>query len=178
MANLGKVERWTPSIIDGRLVEAAWLADAMPLSNGTEQQKLAVLATEGILPRASRTIFTDPPRHSETQRLREVMNWLGEYLSAEAAEASGLPWDTARVLWCRAGGVTWLRLMDCRNEFHGGRMTKGGPSQIPGGNSHVSLRAICVRAIDHLAIKLNDAKVRPVEADKVNIGCVIMPGQR
>ena len=113
-----------------------------------------MVVSEADFPRVS-CEYPAKPSGRELTRLDQVIGWMAEYLSPDSL-AQHMPPDTGRVMWARASGLPWPRIIQARKAFYGLRQAVGGgKSPIPGGNSHPSLRLIYQNGLAYLAQQLN-----------------------
>lgn len=137
---------WTPAQIEARLAEACTTLRRVP---GGKILPAGMKANWPDFARSYAEAYGyDPARRprvmassEEIARMDETLGWIATHLNAVAAQRRGLPRDVAQIVWMRAGGVPWTRIMQHRIEWWGIRPTaRGGRSVIDGGNSYVSIR--------------------------------------
>jgi len=90
-----------------------------------------------------------PPTGEMISRMDEVMDWVAKFMAPSVVPPS-LPPDISRILWQRAGRMPWRRIIAFRRVWY----NRHGVAKIPGGNSHVSVRLLYQRGLDHLATRL------------------------
>ena len=110
--------------------------------------------------------------------LDEVQDWCCRFLNPNAVKTAKLPRDAALLLWMRAENIPWKHIQKVRRQIYAVPAPKkhrrrGGPSQIPGGNSKTSLINLHNRTLEHVARCLNQAGVEvriaqlPIDAAEI-----------
>jgi hypothetical protein len=104
----------------------------------------------------------------ELSALDRAMDAVNRILSPAALVAAKLPPDTARIVWARATGAPWPKLIKKRKQ------TWAGLAKCPGGNSREALRLIHNKALDLLVAGLNQRGIPPLdlEAEHERLGRV------
>lgn len=169
--------RWDGDLVEKR-VEKAFKTQAA-MSGGNDRQLLRGMQVawpdyqdEKHTAYGAAPVSYSPMRPSpnEITLLDEVIEWMTRWLEpTKLPPELKFPPDVMKIVWSRAGRAPWPKIIRLRARKHGiqevGENKRGepkkpmGPSPIPGGNSHESLRRIYYAALAYLAQKLNEAKV-------------------
>jgi hypothetical protein len=158
--------QWTSDAVERRLREAAVTLWQLPPDRGLWPAQMRAIwpsvvhewGAYGWDPAVKPRVLATAEAIS---RLDQTCWWVATYLSPEEVHVQGMAPDTAAIMWMRVRRVPWHDIARRREARWGRDGRQGGRSEIPKGNSHVSLRAINRRGIAHLAIRLGQHLIPP-----------------